>query len=135
MRFFAGILLILGAIGLFSYQHFNLHYWMMKPEARVDMKWNYEVQKIEAQSNKIKTALLLLKDWQMSTTDQQFKDLIDKSHVPFHKSTQGRYTMKIQFMPWIEDMKYGYVIEHEIFDLNNNKVYEFSSNIEIGFLW
>jgi hypothetical protein len=135
MRYFLGTLLVIGALGLGAFNFFNVSYWMKKPEVRADAKWALEIEKLNARSPKIKTALLLLKDWQMTTTDQQFKELIDKAHPPFRKVQNGRYFMQLNIMPWMEDMKYGYVIEHEIFDSNKNKAHEFSINIEIGKLW
>jgi hypothetical protein len=135
MKYFLSFLLLLCAGGLIAFDHFNVSYWMLAPEKRVDMKWAYEVEKVEAKSPEIKTALLLLKDWKMATTDQQFKVLIDKSHAPFRKATKGGYTMEIQIMPWIEDMKYGYMIQHELFDSQNNKIKEFTVNFDIGYLW
>ena len=135
MKVLLSFLLFVSAAGLVAYEHFNLSYWRMSPQSRVDMKWYQEIEKLEKKSPKLKTALLLLKDWKMVTTDQQFKDLIDSSHPPFRHSTQGRYTLDIQIMPWIEDMKYGYLIQHELFDSNKNKIDEFNINIDIGFLW
>lgn len=135
MKVLLSFLLFVGAGSLVAYEYFNLSYWRMEPAARVDLKWNREIEKLEAKSAKLKTALLLLKEWKMTTTDQQFKDMIDQSHPPFRQATQGRYTLEIQIMPWIEDMKYGYLIQHELFDSNKNKVDEFNINIDIGYLW
>jgi hypothetical protein len=135
MKYFLSFILFISAAGLLAYDHFNIGYWMLAPEKRVDMKWAYELEKIESKDAEIKTAMLLLKDWKMVTTDQQFKDLIDKTHFPFRKSSKGRYTLQIQIMPWIEDMKYGYLIQHELYDSKNNKIREFNLTFDIGRLW
>ena len=135
MKYFLSFTLLISAAALIAYDYYNLGYWALSPEKRIDIRWAYEVEKAEVTSPEIKTALLLLKDWKMMTTDQQFKVLIDKSHAPFRKSTKGGYTMAIQIMPWIEDMKYGYMIQHELFDSQNNKIKEFTVNFDNGYLW
>ena len=78
---------------------------------------------------------MLLSKIDQSTTDQQFKEMIDQTPSPFKVVQKGKYTLKLQFMPWIEEMKYGYLIQHELFDANGNKVSEFNVNIDIGKLW
>ncbi len=135
MKYLISFILFLCASGLIAYDQLNLGYWSMAPEKRVDQKWQKEVQKAVSSSKKLQTALFLIKSIETTTTDQQFKDLIDKSKLPFTKAQQGKYDLKIQILPWILDMKYGYLIQHELFDEANNKVYEFNSDIEIGRLW
>ncbi len=135
MRILLGLSLFACAGAFIAYDHFDLAYWRTPPEVRVDQKWSAEIKKIMSKSKKISKELQLLKDFDMVTTDQQFKDLIDKSHPPFKKTFKGTYILKIQIMPFIEDMKYGYLIQHEVFDKDNNKVDEFNINIDIGFLW
>lgn len=135
MKYIFSFILILCAAGLIAYDQLSLDYWLTPPEQRVDIKWKQEVTKVVRSSKKMQTAIYLIKSIEMVTTDQQFKDLIDKSKVPFKKANKGKYVLKIQIMPWILDMKYGYLIQHELFDETNNKVYEFNSDIEIGRLW
>jgi hypothetical protein len=135
MRILLVFLLFVSAGAFIAYDYFDISYWRTPPEVRVDQKWSAEIQKVMSKSKKTSKELQLLKSFDMVTTDQQFKDLIDKSHPPFRRSTKGSYVLKIQIMPFVEDMKYGYLIQHEIFDKDNNKVDEFNTNIEIGFLW
>lgn len=135
MKYILSFVLFLAAAGLIAYDQYNLEYWLTPPEKRAEVKWQKEVDKMVKQSKKMQTAIYLIKSIEMITTDQQFKELIDKSKIPFQKANKGKYDLKIQIMPWVEDMKYGYVIQHELFDETTNKVFEFSSNVEIGRLW
>lgn len=135
MKYILSFLLFLSAGALIAYDQLHLEYWMTPPEKRAEVKWQKEVDKMIKQSKKMQTAVYLIKSIELTTTDGQFKELIDKSKVPFKKANKGKYDLKIQIMPWIEEMKYGYVIQHELFDETNNKVFEFSSNIEIGKMW
>lgn len=138
MKYIIGFLFILGALGLTGlhfYEKYDVEYWITAPEKRVDQKWKAELTKMLKFDKKLQTGIHLLSDIQMTTTDQDFKDLIDKSKPPFKKAKNGKYVLKLQFMPWIEDMKYGYLIQHEFFDETDNKVNEFTFNIEIGRLW
>ncbi len=99
------------------------------------MKWKKEVAKNVSKSKTLQTTLPSLRKIDQTTTDQQFKEMIDATISPFKVTPGGNYLLKLQFMPWMEDMKYGYVIQHEVFDISGNKVSEFNVNIEIGRLW
>lgn len=135
MKVLIGFLLIVSSAGLIAYDHYNISYWRTPPALRAANQWKREIEKITSKSAKIKTAFLLLKTIEQTTTDQQFKEMIDSTKSPFKTVKNGTYTLKLQFMPWIEEMKYGYLIQHELFDAANNKVVEFNTNIEIGKLW
>ncbi len=135
MKVLLGFLLFVSAVGLIAYDHYNISYWKTPPATRAAQKWQREIDTITAKSAKIKTAFQLLKTIEQTTTDQQFKDMIDSTRSPFKTVKNGTYTLKLQYMPWIEEMKYGYLIQHELFDTANNKVIEFNTNIEIGKLW
>jgi hypothetical protein len=135
MKYLLSFILFLAAGALIAYDQFHLEYWMTPPEKRAESKWKSEIEKTLKVSKKLQTAIYLIKSIEMTTTDQQFKDLIDKSKSPFKKANNGKYDLKLQFMPWIEEMKYGYLIQHEFFDETGNKVIEFTSNVEIGKLW
>ncbi len=136
MRFLIVFFLLSTAAGLLAYEHFNISYWRLSPSKRTELIWKSEIDKITKKSPELRKPLLLLKEIEMTTSDQQFKDLIDQTRSPFSKSLKGSYTLKLQFMPWIENMKYGYLIQHEIYDTNTqNKLKEFTININIGYLW
>ncbi len=138
MKYFVGFIFLIAAIGLVGlhyYEQYDVEYWMTAPELRVEKKWKAELAKSLKHDKKLQTAIYLISDIEMTTTDQDFKDLIDKSKPPFKKAKNGKYVLKIQYMPWIEEMKYGYLIQHEFFDETDNKVNEFTYNIEIGRLW
>jgi len=135
MRVLLAFLLIVAALGVIAYDHYDLEYWRTPPAVRAQQKWESEVKNIISKSKKTALQLDIIKDIQMTTTDQQFKDMIDATKIPFHRSLKGVYTLKIQVMPWIEEMKYGYLIQHEVFEANGNKINEFNINVDIGRLW
>ncbi len=135
MKILFGFLLIVFAGGLVAYDHYDLAYWQTPPHVRASRKWKWEVEKVTKKSAQLKTALLLLSKIEQTTTDQQFKDMIDQTVSPFKSVQKGSYTLKLQFMPWIEEMKYGYLIQHELLDSKGNKISEFNINIDIGKLW
>lgn len=136
MRFVIAFILIASAAGLLAYEHFNLEYWRLSPEKRTELIWKQEFDKMIQRYPDLRKPFLLITNIEMTTTDQQFKDLIDKTKIPFHKAQKGNYTLKLQFMPWIEDMKYGYLIQHELYETETqNKIKEFNLNLPIGYLW
>ncbi|MBY0385999.1 hypothetical protein K2X05_12640 [bacterium] len=135
MKFVFGFLLVVFASGLIGYEYFNISYWQQSPSTRASEKWKNEIEKISSKNTKLKTAFLLLAKIEQKTTDQQFKEMIDATRSPFKTVSKGTYVLKLQFMPWIEEMKYGYLIQHELFDLQGNKISEFNVNIDIGKLW
>lgn len=135
MKYFASFVLLFSAAALITYEQMNLKYWLTSPEERVNTKWKQDIENTVRVSKKLNTAIHLIKKIELTVTDSQFQSLITKSKIPFKKTDNGKYTLKIQVMPWIEDMNYGYLIQHEFFDETQNKVFEFNSNIDIGKLW
>lgn len=135
MKFVFGFIMVVLATALIAYDQLNVSYWQKAPEIRAGEKWKSEIVKVVSKNSKLKTALLLLSKIEQTTTDQQFKDMIDHTPSPFKVVEKGAYKLKLQFMPWIEEMKYGYLIQHELFDVSGNKVSEFNVNIDIGKLW
>jgi hypothetical protein len=135
MKILFGFLLIVLAGAIVAYEHFDISYWQTPPAVRASNQWKIEVEKVTNKSKQLKTALQLIKKIEQKTTDQQFKDMIDATTSPFRTVNNGTYDLKLQFMPWIEDMKYGYLIQHELFDSKGNKVSEFNVNVDIGRLW
>lgn len=135
MKILFGFILIQLAVLLAAYEHFHIGEWLVPPAARAAKKWKSEVVKNMSKSKTLQASLPSLYKIEQTTTDQQFKDMIDATASPFHIAAGGNYLLKLQFMPWMEDMKYGYVIQHEVFDVTGNKVSEFNVNIDIGRLW
>lgn len=135
MKLLFGFILIQIAVLLAVYEHFHLGELLTPPAARAAKKWKSEVEKNVNKSKTLQTSLSSLNKIEQTTTDQQFKDMIDATASPFKIAGGGNYLLKLQFMPWMEDMKYGYIIQHEIFDISGNKISEFNVNIEIGRLW
>jgi hypothetical protein len=62
---------------------------------------------------------------------EEFKDF--KS--PFKINPQGEFVLKISITRWIEPKEYGYVIEHELFDLSEDKINEFGRTYKVGFIF
>ncbi len=136
MRPLLAFLLFVAAGSFIAYDHFNINYWLTPPAQRLQNKWQTEVQKVMNRSKKISKELQLLKDIQMTITDPQFVEFVDKVPKPYGKSQKGVYTLHVQIIPSIDEMEYGFDIQHEIFDTrDNNKVDEFGFTIKVGKLW
>ena len=135
MKIIFGFILIQIALLLAAYEHFHMGELFTPPAARAAKKWKTEVEKNVSKSKTLQVSLPSLYKIEQTTTDQQFKEMIDATTSPFKVVAGGNYLLKLQFMPWMEDMKYGYLIQHEVFDVTGNKVSEFNVNIEIGRLW
>ena len=135
MKIIFGFLLIQVSALLAMYEYYHLGQWLTPPPVRASQKWKHEAEKVVRTSKSLQASLSSLGKIEQTTTDQQFKEMIDSTQSPFKVVAGGNYTLKLQFMPWMEDMKYGYVIQHEIFELTGNKIAEFNVNIEIGRLW
>lgn len=143
MRVLLGFLLIVGAAGVIAYDQYNIKELIKPPEIRMSEMWQRQVKMEAAKSKQIKTALFLVKEYNVTLTEQFFIDLVEKSksHMilnkmqPFTKTNKGVYKLEIQVMPFIEEMQYGFVIQHSFIDTNGNTQYEFTINVDVGRLW
>lgn len=143
MRVLLGFLLIVGAAGVIAYDQYNIKELIKPPEIRMAEKWQKEVMKEAAKSKQLKTALFLVKESNVTLTEQFFIDLVEKAKAhmakkkmqPFIKTKKGVYKLEIQVMPFIEDMEYGFVIQHSFIDYNGNTQFEFTINVDVGKLW
>lgn len=136
MRIFLAVLLFVAAGSFIAYDYFNIAYWTTPPEKRLMMKWEEEVGKVMGRSKQIRMELQLVKQIEMTITDPQFVEFVDKVKKPYSKSEKGIYLLHVQIIPSIDEMKYGFDIQHEIFDTrDNNKIDEFGFSINVGKLW
>jgi len=136
MRIFFVILIFVFAAGFIAYDYFNLAFWMTPPPARLTHMWQEQIDHVKDKSKKISKELQLLNSIEMTVTDPQFVGFLDAVKKPYVKSAKGVYALHVEIMPSIDEMKYGFDIQNEIFDTrDNNKVDEFGFTITVGRLW
>lgn len=135
MRIALGILLLLGGVGFATYGYYDLEQWRLSPPQRLTERWAQSVVREENRNAKLKTALMLIKDWKVIAPEPYFLDLIQAATPPFRKTPRGAYRMEIELIPWVEEMTYGFIIQHGLIDSQGNLTHEFSINVEVGKVW
>lgn len=93
-----------------------------------DVKNLYKNKEFSQVLNNIKTVEFNFDDPQVATE-------LEKLGSPFKKNKDGHIILKVQIIRWIAENRYGYVLQHELFDENEDKVFEFGRTYKVGFFW
>lgn len=130
LRFLSGLLLI-SAASILLYTNFPIGYYLQPKQVRLYNLWKADFQKLE-KDEKFKEVFKNIGKIEMHFTDPQVASEFGNFSPPFKATTSKPYTLKISITRWIDQSNYGYVIEHELFDQTDDKIYEFGRTYSVG---
>ncbi len=134
MRFLSGLLLILAASGILLFIS-PLKYYMSPKQDRLYTLWQQDLSKLNKDS-KFSKVFNNLSKVEIHFTDPQVAEEFSNFKTPFHSNSQGQgYILKISITRWIEEKEYGFVVQHELFDQQNDKMYEFGRTYKVGLIF
>jgi hypothetical protein len=133
IRFITGFSLILASL-IIVYIASPIPYYLSPKQQRLYSLWQNDIARLSKDSNFSKLFA------NISTIDILFNDPEESEefinfNTPFKSTNTNGYILKISITRWIESKHYGYVIEHEIFDKDDNKIYEFGRTYKIGLIF
>jgi len=132
LRFLSGILLVIAA-GLLLYIKYPVGYYFQPKQDRLYDIWNKDFNKL-SQDKKFADVFKNIGKIEVHFTDPQVATEFERFNIPFKASKGKPYTLKISVTRWIEKQKYGFVIQHELFDNTDDKIYEFGRTYEVGLI-
>lgn len=139
MRIFLACLLLMGGLlggaGIYVYEAYDLESYRKAPPLRLSEVWAEKLVEQEAQDPKLRAAMTLIEDWSITLEQPYFGDLLEQATPPFRKSTKGRYKLVVSAIPWVEEMKYGFLLQHQLIDTDDNITFEFTIDTPVGQLW
>lgn len=133
-RFLSGVLFITAAL-IFAYLSSPIPFYRLPKQTRLYNVWKEDLNKLSLQKD-FKNVFNNISKIEVHFTDPQVAEEFTDFKTPIHKGAapQG-YTLKIGITRWIEKNNYGFVIQHELFDLNDDKIYEFGRTYKIGLIF
>jgi len=110
--------------------------WQSRWE-RIESQYFADLETFFASPNgqKIKAEL---KDHEFFFADPQVFREIEEAHFPIVAKKEGRLILKIEVFRWIHGNRYGYILQHEFFDIfsgEEEKIYEWSKTYEAGLFY
>lgn len=131
-RFLSGFLLLLAAGGLI-YSQFPVDYYMKPKQMRLYDVWKADIDKL-SQNEKFADVFKNVGKIEVHFTDPQVATEFEEFHIPFKPSEGKPYILRISVTRWIEKTSYGFVVQHELFDETDDKIYEFGRTYKIGLI-
>ena len=68
-------------------------------------------------------------------SDPQVAEEFADFATPFRATNPKGYILKISITRWIDKSEYGYVIQHELFDQDDDKLHEFGRTYKVGYIF
>ncbi len=133
LRFIFGLLLISGA-GFLIFRSPKAQFYIKPREERLFILWQKDIEKLYRDENFKKTFRHIAKV-ETHFTDPEVAEEFSDFKTPFKAGDSTGYILKLNITRWIQKNQYGFVIQHEIFDQNEDKIYEFGRTYQVGFVF
>lgn len=133
-----GLTLILASIAtlfLIAFVVFRADYWLMHPKEKFLHSWQEDVKLLEA-TNK------LPKEWQeigkvaLSSDNSPAQHWLENIRPPIQIKKDGQYRLDVFVIHWIEDTRYGAVVQYNIVDMKTqNTIWELGRTFKLGYIY
>lgn len=122
------------AASLLVYQSPQVQFYKKPRYERLYTLWKNDLKQLEKKPE-FQKVLLNIGEVELDFTDPQVADELDALKVPFKKNEGASFKLKVGIIRWISGNQYGYILQHEIFDVSDDKIYEFGRTYKVGFIW
>ena len=133
IKFISGLCLILAA-GILVYIKTPLQYYSTPKQERLYQLWKKDFEKLK-QDPKFAKVFVNLSKVEVHFSDPQVAEEFEEFRTPFKESINTGYVLRINITRWIEKREYGFVIQHELFDQTDDKIYEFGRTYKVGLIF
>ena len=132
-RFIFGLLLIVGACFL-VFKSPKVQFYMKPREQRLFTLWQKDIQNLY-KDQKFKETFKHIAKVEIHFTDPDVAEEFSDFKSPFKTGDPSGYILKLNITRWIQKNQYGFVIQHDIFDQSEDKIYEFGRTYQVGFIF
>ena len=133
LRFLSGFVLIFSALTLL-YAKSPLKFYMKPKQERLYQLWNKDFQEL-TKDKKFAKVFSQLGKVEIHFTDPQVANEFEEFKTPFHTKASHPYFLKVSITRWIEHNRYGFIVQHELFDSSEDKIYEFGRTYTVGLIF
>jgi|GEM_PF-2972528 len=138
MTKFVGSIIILGAIAMMVNLTLPIAFYLSPRTERLQGLWDKDFGQVIEKNKKMEKLFANIRDYEFSFSDPQVSEEIGDLELPIELNQEGPLIMSIEVIRWIEKNRYGYILQHDVFDTTSGepqKIFEFSRNYRIGFFW
>ncbi|MCB0377940.1 MAG: hypothetical protein KDD33_05550 [Bdellovibrionales bacterium] len=127
-------LIVICAFGLIAYSSPQVQFFTKPKHQRLYKLWKADMDNL-AKKDEFKKLFLNIGKIEFEFPDPQVAEELGDLGSPFVKRDGANYVLKIEIIRWIHGNRYGYVIQHNIFDLSDDKLFEFGRTYKVGWIW
>ncbi len=135
MRKGIGLLLVIAAIAvtaLAACQFYNVDYWLKPSKDKFSVTWSKDVAALE-KSGKLPEGWQQIREIVIKTDNSPAQNWVVGFDPGIKKKQDGFYRLEIFIAHWIENDRYGALVQFNLVDLRtNDTTWEVSRNMPIG---
>lgn len=128
------ILCLFFAASLLIFMSPQVQFYRGSKSQRLYSLWDRDIEKLKS-DKEFKKMFLNLNEVELTFTDPQVSNELDELKTPIKTTDGTSLKLKVAVIRWIDKNRYGYVLQHEVFDSNDDKIFEFGRTYKIGFIW
>lgn len=124
------IALVVAAAG--AAQYYNVDYWLKPSKEKFSITWKKDLKTLE-KSGKLPEGWQQIREIALKTDNSPAQTWVVGLEAPIKKSPEGFFRLDIFIAHWIENDKYGTLIQYNLVDLRTgNTTWELSRSLQIG---
>jgi hypothetical protein len=113
----------------------KLSFWLAPPEEKFSRAWKEDIQLLE-KSGKLPKEWQSIKAVEMTGDNSPVQNWLPGLVAPIKKNPEGNYQLNVFLIHWLEDNRYGVVIQYHLVDLNTkNTIWEIGRTLKLGFVY
>lgn len=132
-RFASGLLLIVSAL-LLGYLSSPLPFYLKPGVKRLQEVWTEDLNSLSKNKN-FHNTISQLGSVEIHFTDPQVAEEFSGLEAPFVLNREKPLVLRVSITRWIDKSKYGFIVQHEIFDKDDDKIFEFGRTYHIGYIF
>lgn len=137
MNRIVGFLVFVCGVLLFAAATMPVQFYMKPRVKRVESLWQKDFHELSRRKD-FADFTKKIKRIEITYPDPQVATELEDMTTPFTENNTGTLLLRIQILRWIDENQYGYVVQHEIFDIEEGveeKIFEFGRTYKVGIFW
>ncbi|MEK7357455.1 MAG: hypothetical protein AAB250_13470, partial [Bdellovibrionota bacterium] len=135
MRKGFGFILVIAALivgAAVAAQVYNVEYWLLPSKQKFAQNWQNDVAALE-KSGKLPESWQQIREIVVKTDNSPAQTWVVGLEAPIKKKQDGFFRLDVFVAHWIDDDRYGALIQYNLVDLRDgNTTWELSRNLQIG---
>lgn len=120
---------------LLTFTALRLDYWLAPPNEKFVRSWQDDIALLQ-ESKRFPQEWYEIKEVNIRSDNSPAQEWIENLKAPITLNPNGTYRLNVFVIHWLEDIRYGVVVQYNLVDLrNNNTVWELGRTFKLGFVY